>query len=118
MRRVNTIWGWPERGPVLLSRPRMSAAAIVPAAVAASPSLPLAGGRAPAKDRSYRLDTGRLDTGRLVMAPGRGQEVGEDPVDLRIQGQADMAAVDLDRVDIGPQARLPVHDPVGTRVDR
>src|SRR5947208_10858854 len=78
-----------------------------------SPPLPLAGGRVPAKDRSYRLDTGRL-----VMAPGRGQEVGEDPVDLRIQGQADMAAVDLDRVDIGPQARLPVHDPVGTRVDR
>ena len=38
IRRVNTICGRPELGPVLLSRPRITAAATVPMAVAARPS--------------------------------------------------------------------------------
>ena len=48
--------------------------------------------RAPANSGCYR---------RYVLAPGSGEEVGEDAVDLGVEGEADMAAVDLDRVDVG-----------------
>src|SRR5579864_4380550 len=55
---------------------------------------------------------------RSLVAPWRGEEVRQDPVDLGVEGEPDVAAVDLDRIDVGAEARLPVHDPVGARVDR
>src|SRR5712692_6869959 len=44
--------------------------------------------------------------------------MGEDPVNVRVQGQPDMAAPDLDHVHVASQARSPVHDTIRTRVDR
>src|SRR5579864_9358431 len=55
---------------------------------------------------------------RLVVPPRSGEEVPEDPVHLWVQGEPDVAAVHLDRVDVGPEAGLPVHDTVRTRIDR
>src|SRR2546426_10985079 len=54
----------------------------------------------------------------LVKSPRRGEEVGQDPIDLGVESQSDMTAVDFDRVDVGAQARLPVHDPIRAGVDR
>src|SRR5229473_5571680 len=52
------------------------------------------------------------------LPPRSRQEVGQDPVNLWIQSQPDVAASDLDRVYIPAQASAPVHDAVGPRVDR
>src|SRR5260370_28389933 len=54
----------------------------------------------------------------LSLSPGRGEEVGEDAVRIRVQREPYVAALDLDRVDVVSQARLPVDDPVRARVDR
>src|ERR1700682_5165348 len=54
----------------------------------------------------------------LGWAPGRGQEVGEDAVDVRIQGQADMAALNFDCVQVRAQASFPVDHAIGARIDR
>src|SRR5262249_14369305 len=59
-----------------------------------------------------------MDITWLVRAPGRGQEMGQNPVDLGIQREADVAPADLDRVDIGAEAGFPVHDSIRPRVDR
>src|SRR5207248_1025264 len=64
------------------------------------------------------LPTANDVTEALALAPGRRQEVREDAIDLRVQRQADMAAVHLDRVDVRAQAGLPVDDAVRARVDR
>jgi len=57
-------------------------------------------------------------TSSLGGPPGGGEEVGQDPIDLGVQREAHMAAVDLDRIDVGSQARPPVDDPVSARVQR
>src|SRR5713226_8554774 len=53
----------------------------------------------------------------LRVPPGGGEEVGEDAVDLGVQREPDVAALDLDGVDVRAQARLPVDNPVRARVD-
>src|SRR5213082_1760826 len=64
--------------------------------------------RAPARSRSYRL----------VITPRRREEVGQDPVNLGVERQPDVTAVNLYRVEVRTQTRLPVHDPVRARIDQ
>src|ERR1700674_3381295 len=53
----------------------------------------------------------------LRVPPGRGEEVGENTVDLGVDREPDVAAPYLDRVDVRTQASLPVDDAVRARVD-
>src|SRR6185503_11908161 len=49
----------------------------------------------------------------LYVTPRGGEELGQDAVHLRVQGQADVAAPDLDPVEVRAQTGAPAHDSVG-----